>query len=148
MDEVRITVEKPLTGKFVRKVARSRSAKKIGVADATAEKASLKQSQKKAANPGTQHLKKSPVETKLVMGRSRTGLESEVPAKQTTNTSGAGGITVPVKKRVTNKRTGSVVKAVRPSIGKQTKSKAESRPKKEVRRGIRLKISDTDGMES
>ena len=148
VDEVRITVEKPLTGKFVRKVARSRSAKKIGVADATAEKASLKQSQKKAANPGTQHLKKSPVETKLVMGRSRTGLESEVPAKQTTNTSGAGGITVPVKKRVTNKRTGSVVKAVRPSIGKQTKSKAESRPKKEVRRGIRLKISDTDGMES
>ena len=39
-------LKKSLTGKFVRKVARS-EVQKIGVADATAEKASLKQSQKR-----------------------------------------------------------------------------------------------------
>ena len=141
------TVEKSAIKKGVRKTALSRKVSKTGVPEVAVTKAPAERRRTKAVNPASSLLLKTPLETKSGPAKSSAGAGSKIQTKRNPKKSAESEITLPAKKSAVEKSTKSVVKAT-PAIKKPTKSRIQERPKKEGRRGIRLKISDTDGIES
>jgi len=143
----RITVEKPSQEKRVQKPEVTRKVKEIEGSEVAVARAPVKQSRKKAMAPTTGSLKKAPLEKKPAPEKPPAEVGSESISKQIPANSDAGEITVPAKKSAAAKPKRAAVKA-QPVIEKPAKSRSKGGAKKEGRRGIRLKISDTDGFES
>jgi len=144
-DEVaRITVEKPPIKKADRKAAAPRKTKKP---EASVAKAQPKQDSGKAAIAKTAISKKAPSSKKTTADRPRVSVASETPSNLSAENREADQGSLSATGSGTSESADAVRKA-RTKPGKAVRSRSEGGAKKEGRRGIRLRISDTDGIES
>ena len=146
-DEVaRITVEKPSENKAVRKKVRTAMIAKSETAEVIVAKTPVNPSGRKAVKPATGLKKNTPSAPRPAQDKPQTEAGPEGLTDRAAEKSVTAPISVPATERVSDNITRSETK--QPAVRKTVKSRAEGGSKKEGRRGIRLKVSDTDGFES
>ncbi|MCP4286548.1 MAG: MMPL family transporter [Gammaproteobacteria bacterium] len=148
-DAPQITVEKPLVQEVKpeavalvkSKVKRAESSKE------TAPQAAVRQNRRKAPSVVARSSGKVSAKKRVLPRKPNVSVELEDASNQPPEKTKARKATVSARKSTAKKTTGTVKKA-RTANERSTKSKSGNAVKREGRRGIRLKVSDSGGIES